>query len=191
MRRLMAELLAKSTGPPTGWTLLAAVIVVTILAVMAEPMRPGLDRRHRRPRRMLAASPPPAPVGMPTPVGGGASSRSRVTPEYTDYIHGRIPGRDHDPQGRPIYWPERVKPWKAEFRRRRGRCEIGRVLARGRQRHCGPAVVVGPIHADHISYRNLFMETRADVALGCASCHQERERLKRRGIDIYELWGTP
>jgi hypothetical protein len=181
----VTELLAKSTGPPTGWTLLAAVVVVAILAAMAEPMRPGLGRRHRRPRRVLAAGLPPAPVGMPTPVGGGTSSRSRVTPEYTEYIHGRLPGRDG------TYWPERVRPWKAEFRRRRGRCEIGRVLARGQQRHCGPGVVVGPIHADHISYRNLFMETRDDVALGCAPCHQERERLKRRNIDIYERWGTP
>jgi hypothetical protein len=183
----VTELLAKSTGPPTGWTLLAAVVVVAILAAMAEPMRPGLGRRHRRPRRLLAAGLPPAPVVMPTPVGGGASSRSRVTPEYTEYIHGRLPGRDG------IYWPERVKPWKAAHRRRRGRCEIGRVLARGGQPNCGPAVVVGSIHADHtdVGYRRLFMEQREDVALGCASCHETRERLKRQGVRIYDLWGNP
>jgi hypothetical protein len=180
----VTELLAKSTGPPTGWTLLAAIVVAAILAAMAEPMRPGLGRR--RPRGYDAKGLTDAiQARMQAPMPGRTATRSRVTPEYSEYIHGRLPGRDG------IYWPERNRPWKAEFRRRRGRCEIGRVLARGRQRHCGPGVVVGPIHADHITYRNLFAETRADVALGCEPCHRERERLKRVGTDIYELWGTP
>lgn len=105
---------------------------------------------------------------------------------YVAYLRGQVPGDDGK-----TFWPDRIKPWKAAHRAAGGQCEIGRVLARGGQPNCGSAVPLVHMDTDHITYDNLFHETRADVAFGCHTDHMRRETLKQAGLDIYEQWGRP
>jgi hypothetical protein len=119
--------------------------------------------------------------------------RARRTPQgqvfsgrYVAYIKGQVPSPTDG-----IYWPDRVKPWKDAHRAAGGRCEIAVVLERGGQPNCGQRFVLESMDSDHLSYANLYAETRRDVAFGCHEDHMRREALKRQGLDIYEAWGTP
>jgi hypothetical protein len=180
--------------PPQAWALLlalavsiGAMLVLSSLPLSAYRPRPRRGSRRRWRPQTQTVRPQRRTIAWPAPVPTRGRRPGQVTPEYRDYILGRIPGKDG------IFWPERIRPWKAEFRARRARCEIGTVLRALGHPNCGPRPVAGPIHADHTDrgYRNLFCETREDVALGCESCHDTREALKRQGVYIYaELEGS-
>jgi hypothetical protein len=185
----MTELVAKtSNGAPPRFAglLVLGVAAIVAMALLSARAHTAYRPRPRRPQAGHQPLRPAAPAlswpssSSSTTMPGTSNGQGRVSSEYRDYIKGRISGTDG------IRWPDRVGAWKSEFRHRRGVCEIGRALKAAGYQSCGPTEVRGPIHADHRHYRNLFRESRADIALGCADCHRTRERLKDQGVNIYE-----
>ena len=206
--------LAKSGAvlPPwAGGILLVLAVAAGILLVM-EHRHTGLWKHPRlgRLRDQAEASaarelPPPLPPPAPRPplpplqvdagnghrphlaVVGAPSRPAHLSAEYLAYLQGRRPSPIDG-----IRWPDRIAPWKRAHRAAGGRCDIGRVLARGQWPNCGSrAPLKGPIDSDHVSYDRLYHERREDIVFGCRSCHQQRTRLAKQGTDIYRLWGLP